>query len=182
MVVFPLKRIVVLSPKSVEACALLLIRAIPPPEMRDGKPVNEVVLYYGSVWEDSFLIQRNLNYRNTAYPLIIYRDPFNPVFYGKLTACDTGTQIKINASFHPVVVTVSIFFYLILFTLVFGSIGNSVASHTRIEIDELFLPGVLITLMFAWQAISLLWESRDLESFLSKTVLARKGNPDEAKG
>src|SRR3990170_3796830 len=67
MYLIPFARLTLFSPKSPEAVSQLLLRAVPPngTEPKISKHTHRE--YYGSIWKESFVIQRNLNYQNQLY-------------------------------------------------------------------------------------------------------------------
>lgn len=76
--------------------------------------MNEMEEYFGSGWESSFIIARNLNYRNNLYPFITVRNPFVPYLTGKIKPDKNGAKIIVRATFPPSILFVSVLFYFVL--------------------------------------------------------------------
>lgn len=64
--------------------------------------------FYGRVWEDGFLMKRN----------IIYKNSFLPIIYGKSTPAINGSKIRIFMVMHP--------FGLIISTIMLVVLGKHV--------------------------------------------------------
>ena len=170
MYLLPFTRISFYSPLSPDAVALLLIRAIPPERSRPSRIINDMEEYFGSIWESSFIIIRNLNYRNNFYPLITVRNPFVPLLKGKIVPDKDGAEIIVSASFPLSILFVSVLFYFVLLLPQFSFI-SSVINGRELEwrlVTYIFLP---LTFYFV-QMIFFNSEIKNFKQFLNKVVKA----------
>jgi hypothetical protein len=161
MIAIPLKRLVLYSPKPPEACALLLQHAIPPKESRSRKLKQNTLEYYGSVWQDGFTIETNINYWCIWGPIEMMHVLFNPIFSGSLSPQSDGTRIRIYATYYPLSIAFSLLYYT--FFLIPYALGGSI-----------LLPIIFISILLFWQVYIITTETRRLENFLYRTLNTRK--------
>lgn len=92
----PYQRFSLVTHKSMDDVALLLLRSIPPSDRSKDPGILNMQKYTGSVWQDSFTLYPNINVDNPASPWIARTNPFVPLFRGILKPLETGTLIQIQ--------------------------------------------------------------------------------------
>lgn len=164
------KRFSVYTHKPVYAVALLLLRAIPPSEKHQDQP--ELQEYFGSIWEDSFFINPNINYMNRLYPLISRKNPFTPLYRGKLIPTNDGTEIRIQPIPEPIRMLVGTFFIFLFLIPATISVINFLNGR-ELTYTGLSFIGTMIGLGMVIGIIrTVLEENTRLRDFLRRTVSA----------
>ncbi|OGO64123.1 MAG: hypothetical protein A2Z45_10055 [Chloroflexi bacterium RBG_19FT_COMBO_55_16] len=171
MYLIPFARLTLFSPKSPEAVSQLLLRAVPPngTEPKISKHTHRE--YYGSIWKESFVIQRNLNYQNQLYPWITKFNAFVPIMHGALKPYPEGTKIIVTALFSPIKLGFALLFYAVLLLPMIFYL-HEVTSRERVEWNVALMGLPLLILFYLWHTISFNHEVNKVKDFLSKVVRA----------
>lgn len=170
MYLIPFARLSLYSPKSLEAVSLLLIRAVPPDDGGSKRIEYNLCEYFGSIWQDAFLIRRNQNYGNTLYPWIIYRNPFVPIIHGTLKPYREGTKVSVTAVFSPFILGFSTLFYTV-FLLPLMIYVYQMNSQEQVNWNMIFLFSFFPLLLYLWHTISFNYEVTQVKAFLAKVIL-----------
>ncbi len=174
----PFARIKFFSPQSPHAVFLLLQRAVPSGDGEANLYRNTDQEYFGSIWERNFLLQRNLNYKNTLYPFITSRNPFVPLINGKTIPFKDESTIIIISSFSLLVILYSAIFYLVslspLIYFIIQAKNNSIYEWNILYI--LIFPLILYFI----QIFSFSTEIENFKQFLKRVVRATTQFPPES--
>lgn len=163
MNILPYHKLTFRTHKSAAAVALLLLRVVPPDGDRLPNKQRMELEYFGSIWEDSFTIVRNINYGNKYYPLVYRRDPFTPIYKGRLIDTAQGAMITIVTTPPPEIAIAAL--------LTISFFGILIFNRSFIDTFFILLLGLLVALwLINWHVNS---ENRRLADFLRRTVEAK---------
>lgn len=170
---FPYQRFSLTTTKTTDDVALLLIRSIPPNDRSKDPEILEKQEYSGTVWQDSFLIYPNINWDNPLCPLVSRRNPFIPLFRGKLVPTQDGTRIQIQPYPEPVRLIITQWLMAALLAPAILDMlnflnGRELKYSGIALLFTLFDLGILVVML---RTIS--EETKRLRNFLNRTVAAK---------
>jgi hypothetical protein len=168
----PYARFTMISPKSRDAVALLLLRAVPM-EGKSKRRENNLTEYFGSVSQTDFLLERNLNFNDPVYTWLVRRNPFVPIFHGKIKPFEENTKITVTAIFGPLVTIFLLICYgfLIPATLFYF---YDVISTRRLELKDFSFVFFSIGILYLCFIVSFNLEVMQTKEFLQRTIRAKE--------
>lgn len=178
MYILPYTRIILVSPKSPDAVSLLMLRAVPPIESKSKRPENNLLEYYGSVWQSYFFIRRNLNFGNRFYPWFSKYNTFIPIIAGELKPYDQGTKIVVTAKFPLIILLIILFYYSAIICPLYLYLREMISSG-QYEWSVLLTVLPFLIFFFLWHTISFNHEVSKIKGFLFRVVSARPETRNE---